>query len=131
MFAKGFLFFAPSSLPAMVPGEGDKILVMKPNWLRRIFTDKTMEVRGANLSHGYYFLGCHGKIWARVCLDEGMPIKTDEEWVALQGEHRVATDSLPYKRTFGFRILSLEKLRRPVPYFHPLVAIWIVRYRRL
>ena len=85
-----------------IPSEGDKILVMKPNWLRRIFTDKTMEVRGSKLTGGYYFLGCRGKIWARALLDEGMPIKTDEEWVALQGEHRVATDSLPYKRTFGF-----------------------------
>ncbi len=80
------------------------------------------------MAGGQYFLGCRGQIWGRAVLDSGVRIATDAEWVALRGEHRVDTDALPYRRTFGFRILSLERLRRPVPYQHPRGAVGIVIY---
>ena len=116
-------------MPVANPQDGDKILVLKQDWLERIFADKTMEVRGRNLAGGPYYLGSSGLIWGRAVLDSGVRIATDEEWVALRGEHRVDTDILPYRKTYGFRIRSVERLGRPMPYTHPRGAIGIVRFR--
>ena len=81
------------------------------------------------MAAGPYYLGWGGRIWGRAVLASGVRIATDDEWVALRGEHRVNADTLPYRKTYGFRILSVERLRRPAPYTHPRGAIGIVKFR--
>ena len=45
------------------PQRGDRILVLRPHWLNLILAgEKTLEIRGRNLSAGNYWLGTRGMI---------------------------------------------------------------------
>ena len=108
---------------------GDKILVIRPYWLDLILPgEKTLEIRGTPYRPGRYFLGYNRQVLAVAQLGNPLRIASAEHWVSLQSQHRVVTDTLPYKRTFGLPILSVRAVR-PVPFHHPRGAITIVRYR--
>lgn len=108
---------------------GDKILVIRPYWLDLILAgEKTLEIRGTPYRPGRYFLGYNRQVLAVAQLGNPLRIASAEHWVSLQSQHRVVTDTLPYKRTFGLPILSVRAVR-PVPFHHPRGAITIVRYR--
>ena len=119
-------------LSAMVrttrPKAGDKILIFKEHWrdlvLRR---RKTMEVRGAALKAGRYWVGCRGQISGRLTLGSAIAINKNM-WAALRGRHCVEGDALPYKKTFGLPVLSATRVE-PLSFNHPRGAIGIVRYR--
>ena len=51
------------------PKPNDKILVLKEAWLALILSgEKTLEIRGAPLHAGQYWLGCKKQIYARAFL---------------------------------------------------------------
>ena len=113
------------------PREGDKILVLRSGPLNLILSgDKTMEIRGKRLTPGTYLLGCHGMLYGRVRLDQPQHIATMDAWAALRREHCVQGDTLPYAKTFGLRILELEKFSIAIPYRHLRGAIGFARYRQ-
>ena len=96
----------------------DQILALK----------KTLEICGSKLKPGRYFLGCGGRIYASAILDAPIAIENVAQWVALREDHKVKTDALPYRKTYGLPIKKLTQLKKAVPYIHPRGAIGIVRY---
>ena len=115
--------------PMAKPQQGDRILVLKPHWLEQILAlKKTLEIRGSKLKPGRYFLGCGGRIYASVILDAAIAIETKAQWIALREDHKVKTDALPYRKTYGLPIKKLTQLKKAVSYIHPRGAIGIVRY---
>ena len=111
------------------PQHGDRILVLKPHWLQQILSgNKTLEIRGSRLKAGHYYLGCGGKIHASAILDAPIAIENVTQWIALREDHKVKTDALPYRKTYGLPIKKLTQLKKAVHYIHPRGAIGIVRY---
>ena len=110
------------------PKHGDRILVVRPHWIRLILAgEKTLEIRGRNLSPGKYWLGSCGVIYGRVQLKPGTLIDSVEAWTDLRCHHRVESDQLPYKKTYGLPIRHVKRVRR-VNYAHPRGAIGLVRF---
>ena len=108
---------------------GDRILIVRPFWLDLILSgEKTLEIRGTPYRPGRYFLGYNKQVLAVAQLGRPIRIASVEHWGSLQSQHRVVTETLPYKRTFGLPIICVHAVT-PVPFHHPRGAITIVRYR--
>ena len=112
-----------------MPKNGDKILVMKANWLSMILAGhKTMEIRGTAFRAGKYYLGHKGLIHGVVQLGAPACIESDKRWRELAHQHKMARATRPYKKTFGLGILKMKPTCK-YSYHHPRGAIAIVRYR--
>ena len=113
------------------PMPGYKILVIRPYRLDLILAgEKSLEIRGTPYRPGRYFLGYSRQVLALAQLGNLVRIASAGHWVSLHSQHHVVTETLPYKRTFGLRILSVRAVR-PVPFHHPRGPITIVRHRTL
>ena len=120
---------ARSLWAGMAPQPGDRILVLRPHWLNLILSgEKTLEIRGRNLPAGPYWLGCRGMIHGRAILKSATLINTAQAWQALRHLHRVDSEKLPYKRTFGLPIRFCERMSPPIPYTRKRGAVGIVKY---
>ena len=87
------------------PLPGDRILVLRPHWLNLILAgEKTLEIRGRNLSAGNYWLGTRGMIHGLAVLQPAILIDTAQAWQELRHRHRVESDELPYKTTYALPI---------------------------
>ena len=112
-----------------VPSPGDRILVLRANWWNLILSgEKTLEIRGRNLSAGKYWLGTRGMIHGFVILEPAILISTLQAWQDLRHRHCVDNDELPYKTTYGLPIRQCRRVT-PIPYVHPRGAVGIVKYR--
>ena len=112
------------------PCPGDRILVLKQNWLDLVMSGgKTMEVRSKRLKPGTCFLGSKGSIYASATLGEAIEINDTHQWVSMRHLHRVNTEARPYKRTFGIPICNVACLEAPLSYHHPRGAVGIVKYK--
>ena len=110
------------------PKPGDRILVVRPQWIRLILSgEKTLEIRPRNLSPAKYWLGSRGIINGLVQLGPGTLIASIQAWTELRSHHRVESGQLPYKKTYGLPIQHARRVRR-VPYKHPRGAIGLVRF---
>ena len=110
------------------PKPGDRILVVRPHWIRLILSgEKTLEIRARNLSPGKYWLGTRGIICGRVKLGPGTLIESIPAWTGLRFRHCVESDLLPYNKTYGLPIQNARRVRR-VSYKHPRGAIGLVRF---
>ena len=131
MYSRSGLFFL-CLFVAMLPCNGDRILVLKRNWLDLVLSgDKTMELRGKRLKSGRCFLGWHGHIYASADLGEATQIHSVEQFVRLQDQHCVREwepSGLPYKRTFGLPLHNMQHVIPPIKYRHPKGAVGIVKY---
>ena len=108
---------------------GDRILIVRPCWMDlNVSGDKTLEIRGVAYRSGKYFLGYKQQIRGAAQLGKPFRIATTEQWLALMPQHRVMSDALPYKRTFGMPILSAHRVSA-IPFQHPRGAINLVIYR--
>ncbi len=87
-----------------------------------------MEIRGAPLKAGPYYLGCKKNIYAVATTGSPIAITTVEEWDSLRPQHRVEGAELPYAKTFGLPLLDVRHVSR-MPFAHPRGAIGIVKYR--
>ena len=113
-----------------MPHNGDRILVLKQNWLALVLAGKkTMEVRGKRLKAGAVYFGWKGTIYASATLGDAVEIRRTRQWGSLRHLHRVPGNVLPYKRTFGLPLHNIERLSPPIPFHHPKGAVGIVRYR--
>ena len=93
------------------PSVGDKILVLKWDWLQLILDRrKTMEIRGLALRRGIYFLGFKKMIYGWVQFGDPQRITSLQEWNQLRSRHLVQRGDLPYKKTYGLPILWVERL---------------------
>ena len=111
------------------PLPGDRILVLRPHWLNLILAgEKTLEIRGRNLSAGKYWLGTRGMIHGLAILEPAILINTLQAWQDLRHRHCVDSNELPYKTTYGLPIRQCHRVS-PTPYEHPRGAIGIVRFR--
>ena len=114
----------------MLPCAGDRILVLKEQWLNLILRrDKTIEIRGCRFKSGRYFLGSKGKIYADCYIGEGIPIENMDQWQTLFHQHRVPTDFPPYKKTWVLPISDVAVMNKPICYVHPRGAIGVVKYK--
>ena len=115
-----------------LPQPGDRILVLKEHWLNLIIktgsTRKTMEIRGRALKGGVYWLGHKGFIRGKASLGDPVFIADVQTWAGLRERHRVMSDALPYRKTWGSPVLKARPVE-PVRYIHPRGAVGIVRYR--
>ena len=120
----------PRNLPRMAgPLPGDRILVLRPHWLNLILEgEKTLEIRGRNLSAGKYWLGTRGMIHGLAILEPAILINTLQAWQDLRHRHCVDSNELPYKTTYGLPIGQCRRVM-PTPYEHPRGAVGIVKYR--
>ena len=120
----------PRNLPRMAgPLPGDRILVLRPHWLNLILAgEKTLEIRGRNLSAGNYWLGTRGMIHGCAMLEPAMLINTAQAWQELRHRHRVESNELPYKTTYALPVRQCRRVT-PIPYVHPRGAVGIVKYR--
>ena len=87
-----------------------------------------MEIRGVAFRRGRYFLGFQRNIYGVVELGDPLRISYVNQWKELRQRHRVMSGALPYKKTFGSPILSVQALSA-IPFHHPKGAISIVKYR--
>ena len=113
-----------------MPRNGDRILVLKQNWLALVLDgNKIMEVRGKRLKAGAAYFGWKGAIYASATLGDAVDIRDVQHWDSLRSQHRVPGNVLPYRRTFGLLIQSVERISPPVPFHHPKGAVGIVKFR--
>ena len=99
------------------PEDGERILVIQGKWLLRILLkEKNLEIRGARYTGRTFLLGSRGKIFARAVFGEPIRIETLEQWRELRPMHRVTTDKLPYKKTWGMPLQKLHAFRQPHDY---------------
>ena len=110
------------------PKHGDRILVVRPHWIRLILSgEKTLEIRARNLSPGKYWLGNRGIIYGCLKLGPGTLIDSVGAWIRLRQRHCVEAHQLPYNKTYGLPIQNARRVRR-VSYKHPRGAIGLVRF---
>ena len=110
-----------------MPQRGDRILILKQPWLDMILSgQKTLEIRSRALT-GTFYIGYKRIIYAKVLFGTPTHIKTQSEWTELRPHHCV-NGPMPYKKTYGLPINSIERTRR-IPFDHPRGAITIVKYR--
>ena len=96
------------------PAVGERIMVFKGKWLLRILLkEKTLEIRGARYTGKTYLLGCRNKIFARASFGDAVRIETLEQWQELRPLHRVSSDKVPYKKTWGLPIQKLTAFPEP------------------
>ena len=111
-----------------LPKPGDRILIVKEPWLSLILAGKKkMEIRGARLSSGKWYLGFKKQIYGVMVTGKAQHIPTSNQFRELRGLHRVS-GSLPYKKTFGLPIQHVSVLK-PMFFTHPRGAQSIVLYR--
>ena len=102
------------------PKPGDRILVVRPHWIRLIPSgEKTLEIRHRILSPGTYWLGSQGVIYGRVKLWPGILISFIPAWKGFRFRHPVESDLLPYNKTYGLPIQNARRVRR-LSYKHPI-----------
>ena len=77
-----------------------------------------MEIRGAPLKAGPYYLGSKKNIYAVATTGSPIAITTVEEWDSLRPQHRVEGAELPYAKTFGLPILDVRPVSQ-MPFAHP------------
>ena len=87
-----------------------------------------MEIRGAPLKAGTYYLGYKKNIYCVATMGSPIAITTVDQWDSLRPQHRVESAAPPYAKTFGMPILDVRPVSR-TPFAHPRGAIGIVRYR--
>ena len=115
----------------LAPRAGDRILVLREEWLERILSgEKDLEIRGRRLREGDVWLGCRSNILGKARLGSATKIATKQAWAALRSRHLVAGAGLPYKTTWGLPLRSVTRLRAKVPYVHRRGAIGIVKFRK-
>ena len=113
-----------------MPHNGDRILVLKQNWLALVLAGKkTMEVRGKRLKAGAAYFGWKGTIYASATLGDAVEIRDAQHWDSLRSQHRVPGNVLPYTRTFGLPLNDVERTSPPIAFHHPKGAVGIVKYR--
>jgi hypothetical protein len=112
------------------PSIGDRILVLREEWMERIMNgEKTLEVRPMRLREGDIWLGCRSCIFGKARLGPAIAIDNEKKWAALRPMHFVASDTLPYKKTYGLPIKEITRLCTGIPYVHRRGAIGIVKFR--
>lgn len=116
-------------LPIMAaPRPGDRILALRMPLLALVLSgQKTLKIRGRNLSAGFYCLGTRGMIHGRANLASATRITIARAWQELWVLHRVDMDALPYKKTYGLPITCCERVG-PIPYTRKRGAVGIVKY---
>ena len=111
------------------PKPGDKILIFKEPWLSMILGGrKKMDIRGAALAAGRYYLGFKKKIFGVMLTGTPQHISSSHEYQRLRKKHLVR-GALPYKRTFALPILQVKVIKPPIKFTHPRGAITVVRFR--
>ena len=115
---------------AKSPSPGDKILLLKPQYLKQILRGiKKLEIRSAPYRAGFYYLGCAGQIYALVKFGTAVPIHSMRDFIRSRHQHLMGCVKLPYKKTYGLPIVACAQVT--ARYRHPRGAVTVVRYRDL
>lgn len=100
------------------PRRGDSILVLRPEWLEKIFAgEKKLEIRFQCLQPGFRYIGTSSEIWGSVVLGEGYQITSMKRWKELMPLHKwTGQTKLPYKKTWAMPLQDLERWPKTLPY---------------
>ena len=113
---------------AKKPSPGDKILLLKPQYLEQILRGtKNLEIRSAPYRAGTYYLGTGGQIYAQARIGHAIPIHNMREFARSKHQHLMGCAKLPYKKTYGLPIV--ECVQMSARFRHPRGAITIARFR--
>jgi len=113
----------------MVPQKDDKILIFKEKWLTLILDGKkTLEIRGRRFKEGSYWMGHKSFIYGRMELGTPTLIRDIIEWDELRDKHCVETDTLPYRKTWAFKISNVKKVG-PFKFKQTRGTVSIARYQ--
>ena len=108
------------------PSLGDRILIFREPWLSMVLDGrKAMEIRSRALT-GKYYIGMKKRIFGVMTLGNPQFIADSQAFRHLREHHRVS-GGLPYKKTFGLRILSVRRIK-PIAFKHPPGAVTVVRF---
>ncbi len=109
------------------PAPGDRILVLKPRWLRLVLgRQKTLEIRGSPLAAGPAWLGARGTLYGSCVLGAPSELGADD-WAAERSRHMVPGVP-PYMHPWASPVHDVRQLRPLRSYRHPKGAIGIVGY---
>ena len=96
------------------PAEGERGLVLKKEWLLRILNgEKCVELRGQAAKLGHVWLVQGNRVYGKATIVKSQPIDL-AEFVALRGEHKLETETFPYKNTFALWLTNVQELLEPV-----------------
>lgn len=117
-------------VPEPTPQIGDRILVLREEWLRLILDGKkTQEIRNRKTRRGLVWLGLNGKVYGQVEITEVKDL-TEEEFRRCGDAHLWPEDRpVPYKRICGYTLANLKVLSQPLPYYRPDSPIGWGRFR--
>lgn len=112
-----------------MPIPGDRILIIISFWQDpRRSRERTLEISCTPYRPGRCLLGYSRRALAVAQLGNPVRIAFSELWVSQKSQHRVMTETLLYKRTFGLPILSVLAVR-PIPLHCMRRAIRIMKCR--
>ena len=114
----------------MIPQIGDRILVVREEWCRKILEGKkTMEIRSTKTRPGLVWLGFDGNVYGQVEITHAK-VLTEAEFRARADAHLWPEDSpVPYTRLCGWNLANAKVLPKPVPYWRQRGPIAWIRFR--
>ena len=71
---------------------------------------KTLEIRGRRFKEGQYWMGHKSYIYGQMQLGTPTLIRDINEWYVLRDKHCVEQDTLPYRKTWAFKISNVNKV---------------------
>jgi hypothetical protein len=112
------------------PREGDRILVLQPEWLKLILSGKkTMELRSRRMCPGPIWLGSKGVMQGFAIIGAPVLIPDSSSYAAHSEKHRCPAGTLHYKKIWGLPLHDVQRFASNVPYIHTRGAVGIVKFR--
>ena len=119
----------PAPVEAHAPDVGGRILVLKPEYFHMMLRgDKVYEIRHLRLSPGVWHVGHSGQIYGVLSLGTGVKIETEDQWRAMQPQHRHPDTSRPYKQTWALPVSNPRMFQRPIGYVHHKGSVGTSKY---
>lgn len=113
-----------------MPVVGDRVMVLKDEWLRMILNGtKTVESRGQKARLGHVWLGSDGQVLGSAKIVQCQELSEDS-FASLASEHCVLSAAMPYKHTWGLWLEDVEILVPPEHYFRWRGAVGWNIFRR-
>ena len=109
----------------------NRILVLQPKWLRKIFAgEKTEEIRHQGLSRGFWLVGTSTQVWGAVEIGERFQLTSVAQWKKHETKHCwTGLRALPYKTTWALPVLRHSEWTHADSYQHEQGSVGTAMYR--
>ena len=104
------------------------VLTLKPQWLQLVLHGgKRMEVRGTptrKIGATIYLMASRTQhIVGTATITGCVGPMTEEDWTSSRDLHKCDTNTLPYKKTYGWMLDNVRVLAQPIPHVRKRGAI--------